>query len=73
MRIGSLEFYADINNDVNGHYYDVTGIVYDNVTDMVYFRISSWGEEYYICLDEYIETLDIPIIDKITSGYISVK
>lgn len=42
------------------HYFTITGIVeiYENNMYVKYARISSWGDEYYINLDEYAEELN---------------
>ena len=40
---------------VNGHFVTVTGLIVDEVKNQRYLRISSWGLEFYINFDEYLE------------------
>ena len=76
IRIGHFYLNPSQENNVYGHWYTVTGMIKDNNAfdgrGAIYLRVSSWGEEYYISLDDYINTLDREI-DVITSGYFVVE
>lgn len=56
----------------------MTGLVFDYTrldTEgpcAVYLRISSWGNVYFVDLDEYLGTLE-SATDILTSGYIMVE
>ena len=39
------------------HYYTITGIIYDDILDEAFLRISSWGKEYYIKYSEYVDVV----------------
>lgn len=45
--------------DIGSHYFTITGVVeiYENNRYVEYARISTWGEEYYINLNEYTSRL----------------
>jgi len=72
VNIGNLTLYTSPNNHIDGHYYTITGLVYDNVTDSVYLRVSSWGKEYYAILDNYLDAIEAVDANRL-SGYIEVS
>ena len=37
------------------HYVTITGVYIDDVKNETFFRVSSWGREYYIKYRDYIE------------------
>lgn len=39
------------------HFVTVTGMIVDNVKNQRYLKISSWGSEYYIDYDAYLENM----------------
>lgn len=71
LSIGNVTLYASMQEYVDSHYFTVTGLVEDSVTNSVYPRLSSWGLEYYVVLDDYLEAID-GNTGKLVSGYIEV-
>ena len=41
--------------DATGHYFTVTGVVYDAIKDEYYLRVSNNGKEEYVSYREYVE------------------
>ncbi|MBQ0011389.1 MAG: hypothetical protein KBT07_01635 [Clostridiales bacterium] len=41
-----------------GHYFNITGLVYDKIADEVYLRVSNGGIEEYILFSEYIDLIE---------------
>ncbi|MDF2906954.1 MAG: hypothetical protein K0R34_2275 [Herbinix sp.] len=51
-------YYHAIQQNINGHYVMVTGLIKDEVTGRIMLRISSWGKQYYINYEEYRDYVD---------------
>jgi hypothetical protein len=51
-------YYQVKQNNINGHYVSVTGIVKDEITGQIMLRISSWGKQYYINYEEYRDYIE---------------
>jgi hypothetical protein len=45
--------YKAVQQDINGHFVTVTGILKDSAASRIMLRISSWGKMYYINYEEY--------------------
>ena len=43
------------SQSINSHYFTITGIYLDKESDTEYLQISSWGQCYYIKLDEWMK------------------
>ncbi len=56
--VAGTTFYRDVPNTVHGHYFVVTGIIFDSSTDEYFFRISSWGREYIISVRQYLAAIN---------------
>jgi hypothetical protein len=50
--------FTEYKSNINSHYVTVTGILIDQVKNQTMLKISSWGEEYYINYEEYINFVD---------------
>ncbi len=51
-------YYQVKQNNINGHYITVTGIIKDEITGQIMLRISSWGKQYYINYEEYRDYIE---------------
>lgn len=51
-------YYQIKQNNINGHYVSVTGIIKDEITGQIMLQISSWGKQYYINYEEYRDYID---------------
>ncbi|MCR5802656.1 MAG: hypothetical protein K6G47_00200, partial [Clostridia bacterium] len=47
--------YGEIDeaNVMTDHYVTITGLIQDNQSDTVWLRVQTWGEEYYLRLDDF--------------------
>lgn len=52
---------------IDHHYVTITGLIYDEIVDKAFLRISTWGCEFYIDLDDYIE---MQSVDTFVNGII---
>ncbi len=58
VKLPSSEFdiiirYKAVQQDINGHFVTVTGIIKDSVASRIMLQISSWGKMYYMNYEEY--------------------
>jgi len=51
-------YYKPVQQNINGHYVTVTGLIKDEVAERIMLRISSWGKKYYINYEEYRDYIE---------------
>ncbi len=51
-------YYKAVQQDINGHFVTVTGVIKDDITGRIMLCISSWGRKYYINYEEYRDYID---------------
>ncbi|MCR5593142.1 MAG: hypothetical protein K6F79_05285 [Saccharofermentans sp.] len=54
-RFAGTDYYFVPSHIAKGHYYTVTGIIYDDNSESVYLRVSNAGCEEYIVYSEYLD------------------
>lgn len=54
-QFGDTGYYMTSQHTATGHYYTVTGMIYDEYADEVYLRVSNGGCEEYVAYSEYID------------------
>ena len=55
-QVGTPGEYKDMR--IGNHYFTITGVLKDGVSQKTMLRISTWGTEYYIDYDEYREYVE---------------
>ena len=63
------ELIVPTNDTMTYHYVTVTGVFYDNYSEETYLRVQSWGTEYYLKYEDFVE---YNVSFNSASGYIIV-
>ncbi len=50
-----IEGVEDKYNVMTDHYVTITGVIHDNEVDRVWLRIQTWGKQYYILYDDFVD------------------
>ena len=56
--LGDSNWQFHESSTAEGHYFAITGIIYDDISEDVYFRVSNGGKEEYVLYSEYIERIE---------------
>jgi len=56
--IPATHYYKVVQQNINSHYVNVTGVIRDDVTGTIMLRISSWGTQYYVNYEEYRDYIE---------------
>lgn len=58
IEIGDCGLVFEQERSAYQHYFNITGLIYDEIAEDVYMRVSNHGREEYILLSEYIEKIE---------------
>ena len=56
--LGDSNWQFHESSTAEGHYFAITGIIYDDISEDVFFRVSNGGKEEYVLYSEYIERIE---------------
>lgn len=56
--LGDSNWHLYESSYTGGHYFTITGMVYDNISGETYLRVANGGKEEYILYSEYLDTIE---------------
>jgi len=56
-KLGDAEYYFNSRHKAHGHYFNITGLIYDDIAEEVYLRVSNHGVQEYIYFSEFLQTI----------------
>ena len=68
----SNEYYT-YDVEIETHFMVVTGYIKDKIMNYEWLKVSSWGKEFYIDYDEYIEFIESGVGRNITSNIVYIE
>lgn len=55
---GDMGYGFNVESYASGHYFNITGVVIDDIAEEVYLRVSNGGFEQYVLYSEYIDLVE---------------